>query len=549
MVTLLGDHEPPRRGATWPRKQRGHATLGLFSVAAESLAILSLVPLAAAIAGSFKTGGTGGYAWWWGSARGWEALGRTLAVAAPAGAIAVALAWVLVESAVRLSRRWAALAVLAACLPLLVPSSLEATAWIVALGREGIVTGWLRGTVGDAGINLYSIAGAAWVTALRYFGIAALVLLLARRRREGHWPAERVFAVPRAAAAIHLHLRAAVRPIAAAWLLVALFSMNDHIIPGMLLVSTYGTQVLIRYSALLDPAGAAALAAPMAAVGCVLLIAALRVGKDFLGAATEAAVEHPRSRSVQAIAAIPAAAVLALALAVPVAVLAGRTESVQAVGGAIADARGQAWATLWAAGIGGAIAATAAAVLAGHWVRCRRAGALTAAPWVLLNLTVPPSLVGIGVIGLFQHAPLAAARDTCVPLVLGFVVRFLPVATLLLYSLWRSEPAEAALAARVHGVPGWRTAWSIVWPPRRPALAGAAILGALLIATDLETAILLAPPGGATLGVRLYTLIHTAPDAMVSALALGILAMTAPAIALAGAVIALARRRKAGPQP
>jgi ABC-type Fe3+ transport system permease subunit len=101
----------------------------------------------------------------------------------------------------------------------------------------------------------------------------------------------------------------------------------------------------------------------------------------------------------------------------------------------------------------------------------------------------------------------------------------------------------------VHGVPAWRTAWSIVWPPRRPALAGAAILGALLIATDLETAILLAPPGGATLGVRLYTLIHTAPDAMVSALALGLLAVTAPAIALACGVVVLARRGKAGPQP
>ena len=520
-----------------------------LSAAAEALAILALVPLAAAVVGSLGAGSTGGYVWWWGSARGWEALGRTLAVAAPAGAIAALLAWVLVESATRLPGRWAGLAVLAACLPLLVPSSLAATAWIVALGREGVITGWLRSSVGDPGINLYSIAGAAWVTALRYFGIAALVLFLARRRREGLWPAERVFAVPRAAAAVHLHLRAAVRPMLAAWLLVALFSMNDHIIPGMLLVSTYGTQVLIQYSALLDPAGAAALAAPMAAVGCGLLVVAVRVGRDFLGVSAETAVERPRSRAGQATAAVAAAFVLAVALAVPVAMVASRTESVQAIAGAIADAHDQAWKTLWAASIGGAIAAAVAAVLAAHWVRCQRAGVRSAAPWVLLNLTVPPSLLGIGVIELFQHAPLAAARDTSAPLVLGFVVRFLPVATLLLYSLWRSEPADTTLAARVHGVPAWRTAWSIVWPVRRPALAGAAILGALLIATDLETAILLAPPGGATLGVRLYTLIHTAPDAMVSALTLGILAVTAPAIALAACVVALARPGRAGPQP
>ena len=39
-------------------------------------------------------------------------------------------------------------------------------------------------------------------------------------------------------------------------------------------------------------------------------------------------------------------------------------------------------------------------------------------------------------------------------------------------------------------------------------------------------------PGTTTLGVRLYTLIHTAPDAMVSAAAMNIVLLAIPAIAL-----------------
>jgi iron(III) transport system permease protein len=531
------------RGAGVPLSGGGR----LFGVTAEALAILALVPLAAAVVGSLGVvGPTGGYVYWWGTARGWESLARTMAVAAPAGAMAVLMAWVLVASAVHLSPRWAVGIVMAACLPLLVPSSLLATAWIVALGREGLITGWLRQVAGDCPVVLYTIPGAAAVTALRYFGIAALVLLHARLRREGEWPASRVAAIPPVSAAWHLELRADARPALAAWLLVTLFSMNDPIIPGMLLVSTYGTQVLIQYSALLNPAGAAALAAPMAAVGAALMAATVLAGRDLWFAPSEppAPVRRPRGLFGRLLAALAAAVVLALALAVPAAVLVARTESPAAIVRALADARDQAWQTLYVASAGAAIATAAAAMLAHHWVAQNRAGARTAVPLVLLNLTVPPSLLGIGMIALFQGAP-TAVRDSAVPLVLGYAVRFLPVATLLLYALWRREPPDALLAARVHGVPAWRAAWTVTWLPRRAAVAGAALLAALFMATDLETSIFLAPAGGSTLGVRLYTLIHTAPDASVAALALGILALTVPAILLLAAVAALGRKEGA----
>ncbi|GAG31365.1 unnamed protein product, partial [marine sediment metagenome] len=249
------------------------------------------------------------------------------------------------------------------------------------------------------GFSVYSLPAAAVVLALRYFGIAVAVLMHQRLRQLGHWPAERVFGVPRIAAAVHLRLRPGARAAAVAGALVMLFCMNDHIIPGMLLVSTYGPQVMIQYSALLDAAGAAALAMPVAAVGMGMVALALLVGR-----ANQTRTEHPpaggapgRAFCRRLVAAALALAILAAAMATPVIVLAGQAGSWRAIIEALRDARRQIWQTLYVAVAAGAACAALAGLLAGHWVRRRRSGGLTAAPLVLLNLTVPPALLAIGI--------------------------------------------------------------------------------------------------------------------------------------------------------
>jgi iron(III) transport system permease protein len=185
-----------------------------------------------------------------------------------------------------------------------------------------------------------------------------------------------------------------------------------------------------------------------------------------------------------------------------------------------------------------------AAVITGGWLARLRQGERSLGALVLLNLTVPPSLLGIGVIELTNHWPLELVRDTAGPLVLAYVARFLPVAGLVLYLAWRDESQLPAQAAAVHGVGPARTLLYVHWPARRGAIATAALLCMLLAGTELEVSTLLAPPGGATLGVRLATLLHTAGDSLVSALALDILALAAPLMALVVGLLMLAVVRK-----
>ena len=512
-----------------------------WSAWAELLVLPALLPLAAAAVGSAAAAK---YAQWWGTARGWQAMGRTVQLASLAALIALVLAWALAAAAVRGSRRLAVPVALVSCLPMLIPSSALATAWIVAMGP----TGPFGPVLDRLGLSVYSLPAAAVVLALRYFGIAAAILMHQQLRQLSHWPVERAFRVRLLARAVHLRLQGSLRATAVAALIVMLFCMNDHIIPGMLLISTYGPQVMIQYSALLDPAGAAALAMPMAGVCAVMVVLALTIGRggwirtDGLPGECGPARALPQRIAAGALTAV----VLAAALAAPIVVLARQAGSVSAVGEVLWEARRQLWQTLYCVAVASPICAAMAAVLARRWVQCRQAGRLTAVPLVLLNLTVPATLLGIGLIGLTGGRLLTGLRDSSWPLIAAYVARFMPLATLAFYVAWRNDSDLPNAAARVHGVGAWTAAVRLAWPRRRTVLLAVAVLCGVLIVTELEISILLAAPGASTLGIRLYTLIHTAPDRIVSALTLGIAALTLPGIVLLALLLWRTRSRPGG---
>ena len=125
---------------------------------------------------------------------------------------------------------------------------------------------------------------------------------------------------------------------------------------------------------------------------------------------------------------------------------------------------------------------------------------------------------------------------------MAYIVRFLPVATLGLYAMQKHAYCGRDAAGAVHGVKPWRRAIFIDWPRWREPVFAVTVLCALFIATELEMSILLAAPGQATLGIRLYTLIHTAPESMVSSLTLGIVCVIGPGVVLLGILLSMVAR-------
>jgi len=511
-------------------------------IAAEALVAASLLPLLAAFVASVSS--PDGYAYWWRSARGWELAGVTLRIAAGSATVAVALAWVVSACCARLPRSWAMLSALLCCLPMLVPSSLLATVWMIVLGSRGVVLQFIRGLTGvqpgpgDAFTSpIYSEAGAAAVIALRYFGLAVLVLVHERLRHRAGEPAGRVFALPVWARALQLHLRAAARPLLAAWLLVALFAVNEHIIPEMLMVVTFGTQMVSYFNRSFDLPATAALAMPMAVLCAAIVLAAMFAGRRTWRESSSTGVEAAGgSRAGRVVSVIVLAAVFGVALGVPVAVLVVQTRSLLTLRDAYVTARPEIVQTAWFALVGGVACAAGGALAASRWVRRRREGGLTAAPLVLLNLAVPASVIGLGVMRLTRHG-------SDFPVLLAYFARFFPVAALLLFATWRGESSVGDSAARVHGVGAFRRAWRLVLPRRRGMIVAVAALCTVLIAAELEVSVLLVESGASTLGVRLCTMIHTAPEDILSALQLVILLAVAPPMALLAVIVFRQRRR------
>ena len=105
-------------------------------------------------------------------------------------------------------------------------------------------------------------------------------------------------------------------------------------------------------------------------------------------------------------------------------------------------------------------------------------------------------------------------------LLVGYLARFVPVAALMLAATARTVAVSQEEAAAVGGA-GWlRTMWRIVLPQLRLGVAAAWVIAFILAFGELGVSILVAPPGEATLPIRVYTIVANTPSSHVAALAL-----------------------------
>jgi iron(III) transport system permease protein len=173
----------------------------------------------------------------------------------------------------------------------------------------------------------------------------------------------------------------------------------------------------------------------------------------------------------------------------------------------------------------GAIGATVVTLLA-VWLgyararMSRRFGIIVDVLFLVL-FAVPSTVVGVGLIGVWNRAGIPGdVYGTQGMLVLAYLARFVPVAALGLAAAIRYVPASHEEAAAVAGAGWWRGMSRIVLPQITLALFATWVVVFVLAFGELGASILVAPPGEATLPIRIYTIIANTPPAYVAALAL-----------------------------
>ena len=94
---------------------------------------------------------------------------------------------------------------------------------------------------------------------------------------------------------------------------------------------------------------------------------------------------------------------------------------------------------------------------------------------------------------------------------------------------------DLADAAQLDGASGWSFWRHVLWPQIAPQAGAAWYVTYLLCLWDVETLVLIQPPGGETLALRIFNLLHYGHNAQVNALCVMLLALALAPLALWGA--------------
>lgn len=403
--------------------------------------------------------------------------------------------------------------------PLLLPPYVVALAWTYL----GSGTGWVSALVERDVVAswTYSVPAAILVMSLVFYPFSMLASEVGLRRLDGRLEeAALVVASPRLVLR-RITLPLAAPAIAAAALVIFVLAVSEFGVPGLLRVRVYTTEIFTAFAALYDFSRAIVLAIPLltlcAAVGAIA--ARLLGGRMTSGRLTGShppLFDHWKGRARVAVAVMVVAAV-----ALPIVVLAREALNVRSVDKALAGS-GEAMVNSLMLSAVAATAGTALAACLGY-ARARARDRISSLADILFVVlfAVPSTIVGVGLIGLWNRpGALGTVYGTEAMFVLAYLARFIPVAALILSAAVQFVPISHEEAAAAAGA-GWlRTMRRIVLPQLRLGLAAAWVVVFVLSFGELGASVLIAPPGGSTLPVHIYTIIANTPPAHVAALAL-----------------------------
>jgi iron(III) transport system permease protein len=408
---------------------------------------------------------------------------------------------------------------LALAAPVLLPPYIVGLAWIYL----GSGSGWLARVVGADLISLwtYSLPAAILVLSLVFYPVSMLATEVALRQIDGRLEEAALVVASPARVLGRITLPLALPSVLAATLLIFVLAVSEFGVPGLLRVRVYTTEVFTAFAALYDFTRAVLLTVPLLVLCLAVASGAALMGGRLLVTRRIAGVRPVVFDAWRQPATAGAIAVLATALVLPLAILVGEALGARSLSTVFAGSGEAISNSLVLATAGATVVVIVAAVLGYGRTRVgSRIGGIADVLFVGL-FAVPSTIVGVGLISLWNRpGPLGMVYGTDAMLLLGYSARFLPVAALAVAASARYVPISHEEAAAVSGA-GWlRTMWRIVLPQMRMGLAAAWVIAFVLAFGELGVSILVAPPGEATLPVRVYTLIANTPPSHLAALAL-----------------------------
>lgn len=427
-----------------------------------------------------------------------------------AAIMGVPLAWLTVRSDLpgRHFVRWLA------PLPLAIPPYIGAIVYQILFAPRGpvnaAITRILGLSVNGQLVNIYGVAGAAWVLSLFVFPyIFLLVAAGLERMNPTLEEVARATGMSRWAVFFKVTLPMLRPALVGGGLMVFLYAWADFGVVSLLRVRTLTTIVYDYIQGTMDWTIPASLSVFLTLITLGVLVIQLRImGRgayaQVMGAARPAPPVPVGRWRIPAL--VFGFAVLCCALGVPVGVLAHQVSRLT---------RGAAWAflaqqvpyvanSLLTAASGASIAVALALVIG--WFQARRRLGRGVSVLFQIGYAIPGTVLGLGMVGFFQMA-VPWLYGNPIVLVLGYLVLFVTPALQGVSAALAQISSSLEDAARGLGRGPLATFWEVTFPLARPGLVGAWVLVFILCMRELAATLILRPPGFDTLPVRIW--IHT----------------------------------------
>ncbi|MBI5685817.1 MAG: iron ABC transporter permease [Verrucomicrobia bacterium] len=429
----------------------------------------------------------------------------------------------------------------------LLPAYVHTLAWSTAFAALNA----LLEPLGFAGIPLRGWGGAIFIQTMALLPAGVYLALVGLESLDRNLIEAARLAAPDAKVLGRVILPLAAPMLAAGAGLLFLLSLIDYTVPSLCLVNVYALEIFAEFGASNEPGRAFLLSLPL----LVVTLAALSFAHD--------RVKHAAQTTGGPRAARPlpprwppwfqrlqcgALALLALQIAVPLATLGVTASGWRATADAVSAARNEVFFSF------GVCAATALLCLALSplaalwlWQRSHR----NASVWLLLfvPLAVPAPLAGIGLIALWNQPDWHPLYGTRLMPVLAGAARFCSVAAMVLLAQLRQTDPLLFDATRVFQRRPWRGWWRVRLPMLAPGLLAAGCIVFALALGELGATLIVAPPGHATLTMRIYNYLHYGASATVAALCLTMTLLTLAAAGLAAAALKIWHRVNSNEDP
>src|SRR6266853_681322 len=386
-----------------------------------------------------------------------------------------------------LVKRWRFQILAVAIVSLALPPFLVTNCWLDLLGYTGAWRRWLP-------LNIISVGGTVWILSLLLWPITLLAVLSAWQRLEPSqlesdmaltgWSLIRALLLPLARSAL---LQTAV--------LTFVLALNNFAVPAILQVKVFPAEVWVRFNTTFNALGALRLSWPLV-LAPLPLLELLSLKRTWIELSGAVAANGNALWNSFLFATAAATIVIGLALTLATKRTPPPTRS----------------------------------------FRFNRFNPFN--PFNLFNifvwlpLLVPGVLLGVALILIFNRPWLWVFYHSAAIVLLALAIRYLALGWHGVAHALQTVDRDLIDDARLNGATRWQLLRIVQWPQIATEVAAAWYIIFLLCLWDVESMILVVPPGGETLALNIFNLLHYGHNAQVNALCLTLLGVAvAPLLA------------------